>query len=325
MHEQGAAFDRYGSAGESDQAKLSDEREKQVPWHELLLHAPLYPERDIIKRLSATEGRSPCFKPRGGHQRVGQSRQPTQMPHADEWDDDVSMGRRPERRPVITGVAFGVASSHDYSSEAAASPGRDRLRRSRSKARPNAAAQKVHAEPASNLARPLHEAPVPDLAHPLENGTHQSRDRWPDQHRPQSAPQRSAAATPRSSAATARSLVTRIKGEADALQANSAMLVPGEMLLSNVSGRLLCFNAHYVRITYRWCRLSVQVPEAHLVGAPHTFKCTSGQAPPVHSLTLPALFWHQVMMWVTWCRTPKDGQGGTLAAAAGDMGTRPIP
>ncbi|BDA51175.1 hypothetical protein COCOBI_18-0510 [Coccomyxa sp. Obi] len=200
------AFERFrGNAGESARARLPEkmEQEQRVPWHELLLHAPLYPERDTVERLSAAENRSPRFTPRGAHQRVGQSRQPAQRrPCAHEWDDDVSMGRRPERRPVVADVAADVASSRGYSS-GAASPGRDRPRRSRFEAPPDAAAQRLHV------------GPVPDLACPLEareNGVRRSKDSWSDQNRPQTAPQRSAAVTPRSSAGTARSLVTRIKG-----------------------------------------------------------------------------------------------------------------
>lgn len=198
--------ERYRNAREPDRAKPAD-TEQRVPWHELLLHAPLYPERDAVQRLSATRSRSPRFPPRGTHRRVDQNTQTAQRrPCAKEWDNDVSMGRRPERRPVVAEVAADVASPHADSSEAAASLGRDRPRRSRFEA-PDLAVRGYHA------------APTPDLARPLEAPKHavqRSRDSWPDQNRPQSAPQRSAAATPRYSAGTARSAVTRIKGDGDA-------------------------------------------------------------------------------------------------------------
>lgn len=220
MGAQGGASERCrGVAGAPDRAGPPEEIEQRVPWHELLLHAPLYPERDAVERLSVAESRSPRFAPRGAHQKVSQNRQAAQRrPCAKQWDDDVSMGRRPERRPVIPDEAANVMPSRGYSSEAT-SPGRDRPQRSRFMAWPGAAVQSSHAAPAPDLAHPLHAAPSPDLAHLLaarENGVRRSKESWPNQNRPQSAPQRSAAAKPRSSAGTARSLVTRIKGDRDA-------------------------------------------------------------------------------------------------------------
>ncbi|CAL8466445.1 g5981 [Coccomyxa elongata] len=199
----GAAFESYRNAREPDRARLAEDTEQRVPWHELLLHAPLYPERDAVQRLSAARSRSLRFPPKGGYQRPDQNTKPAQRrPCANEWDDDVSMGRRPERRQFVADVAADVATPRAHSSEAAASPGRDRPRRSRFEA-PNLAARGYHAGLAPDLAPPL-EAPG--------NAVQRSRDTWPNQNRPQSAPQRLAAATPRDSAGTARSMVTRIKG-----------------------------------------------------------------------------------------------------------------
>lgn len=57
-----AAAESYGraaSVGSGQPSEVNTERERHVPWHELLLHAPLYPERVALERLAAGGGRSP--------------------------------------------------------------------------------------------------------------------------------------------------------------------------------------------------------------------------------------------------------------------------
>ncbi|EIE19852.1 hypothetical protein COCSUDRAFT_58089 [Coccomyxa subellipsoidea C-169] len=176
---------------------LHGERElPRVPWHELLLHAPLYPERDATERLPGA-GRSPRRAGSSNRNLSGQNRRAAGAGGtARQW---VDVGARAHPLSCQPGpqLAADLASSRVYSLQPAP-PARERPRCSRRAAHNNADAHvSIPSFPAS--------ARVLSTQRGNEKG---AAEKWPDQNRPQSAPQR----TPRSAAGIPRSVVTSVKG-----------------------------------------------------------------------------------------------------------------
>lgn len=164
-----------------------------MPWHELLLHAPLYPERDAVDRLPGA-GRSPRHGrlAADSSQQVGSGhiRPPAGHAATKEWVDVRAGTSRP--------AGAELASSRGYSS-LPASPRREHPRRSRRTMLPD---QGLHSRKAA------WDDSVQASGGPQQITGRAGAERWTDENRPQSAPQRS----PRSAAGIPRSVVTSIKG-----------------------------------------------------------------------------------------------------------------
>ncbi len=185
-----------GKAGPGQDGLHGERENPRVPWHELLLHAPLYPERDATERLPGA-GRSPRRAGSSTQNLSGQNRRAAGAGGAARQWVDVGARADPLSCQPSAELAADLASSRTYSSQPA-SLARERPRRSRRAAHNNADAhESIPSSPGS--ARVLSTQRGNEMGAP---------EKWPDQNRPQSAPQRK----PRSTAGIPRSVVTSVKG-----------------------------------------------------------------------------------------------------------------